>query len=755
MKKDNIDLICSIGELAGLFKEQTNIEGFLQQVVHMIADHLHSDTCSIYLQQKGTGNLLLMASVGIPASFIGKLELREEEGITGRSLAELKPLRIPRASGSPYYKYVPGTEEEQYEAFLAVPIIHGLDKVGVISLQHKTEDYFTKDDERALSAIASQLAATLENARLLLAIGNSPVMEEAGDEKAEEAAPALIRGTPVSPGIAAGTPVYIGEQYHERYLRYEKTERPPPYTMEHFTAAVARTAEELEKIQLTMQEELSEVGSLIFSSHLLMLKDEQFSGMMVQRIEAGTHPIRAILEVVNTYIDLFTDNRNVFVQEKIHDVKDLGHRLLRNLEETQIEEGDYSGQIVLSRDILPSDLIKLKVQHAEGFILYGVSTAAHIAILSRSLNVPVITTASQDFFSLSKADYIVMDANQGNIFVDPKMEIVQKYEETKKTVSKIEESEQTLPATTVTEDGEKITVLANINLLSDIQTAQRLGAEGIGLYRSEFPFIIRNTFPSEEEQYQVYSRVFSLIGEGKEVALRTLDIGGDKKLSHIIEQNESNPFLGLRAIRFSLRHRDIFAAQIRAMLRAGDGRCLNIMFPLISSLDEFLDARDFVFDCIADLSKEEIPYNNAPRLGAMVELPSAVEVIEELAEHAEFLSIGTNDLVQYVLGIDRTNELVSDLYKLHHPAIVRIVERIIRSCVKRGCDVSVCGDAAMDIPMLRFMIGAGLRKISVDPKKIYEVKKAVAGINSEAAQKIAVKALRTARVAEVQEILEQ
>ncbi len=758
MKKDNIELICSIGELAGLFKEQTNIEGFLQQVVQMIADHLNADTCSIYLRQKGSGNLVLMASVGIPSSFIGSLMLQENEGITGRSLLELRPLRIPKASQCPYYKYVPGTEEEKYEAFLAVPIIHGLDKVGVISLQHTQENFFTENDERALSAIASQLAATLENARLLLQLGSAEQGSFAAGagtpEAGPQAMPAFLRGTPVSPGIAKGAPVYIGEQYNELYLRSKEQASEKTYTVDHFEKALRQTGRELAKLQLTMENELSEVGSLIFSSHMLMLKDEAFSGMMVDKIASGTPPVTAITEVVNRYIDLFSSSGNVFVQEKIHDVKDLGHRLLRNLEDEQVEEGDYSGQIILARDILPSDLIKLKVQHAEGFLLYGVSTAAHIAILARSLNVPVVTTGSNDYFLLSSAKTIIMDANQGTIFINPAEEISKRYADIENTVRHIEEVPAGSPKETYTEDGERIIVLANINLLSDINNAERLNAEGIGLYRSEFPFIIRNMFPSEEEQYQVYDSIFSLIGEGKEVALRTLDIGGDKRLSHIIEQNESNPFLGLRAIRFSLRHKDIFSTQIRAMLRAGYGRRLNIMFPLISSLDEFIEAKDFVFECIAGLASEGTPHNTYPRMGAMVELPSAVEVINELAEHAEFLSIGTNDLVQYVLGIDRTNELVSDLYILHHPAVLRIVERVLRSCGENGCDISVCGDAAVDIPMLKFMIGAGLRKISVDPKRMFAVKQAIGKMNAGEARVTAGKALRAPTITEVKALLE-
>jgi phosphotransferase system, enzyme I, PtsP len=752
MKRDNLELICSIGDLAGLFKEKTNVEGFLQQVVHMIADHLEAEACSIYIRRQADGFLELAANVGLAQEFIGTFTLAPEEGITGKALSELKPLRIPRMSESPYYKFVPGMQEEQYEAFLAVPIVQGLDKVGVIVLEHSKPDYFTPEDTRAVQAIASQLAATIENARLLLEIKNNRTEEKA---KEPETVPDFIRCKIVASGVAIGAPVVLGAGREELLLSLDPLHQFGKMTMAHFSDMMKRTEEELKNIQLTMEENLSEVGALIFSSHMLMLQDEGFSGKMVEKIKAGVDPAVSIVDVVNSYIEIFLKSANVHIQEKIHDIRDLGHRMLRNLESKEMPEGDYSGQVILARDMLPSDLIKLSVQHAEGFILYGVSAAAHIAILARSLNIPVVITNSPVFLKLKEAESIVIDANQGNVYINPSGKIRASFEDHIRIAKEAGEPDTAPPVPAATADGVRISVLANINLLSDVRQALHFNAEGIGLYRSEFPFLIRNTFPTEDEQYQVYSKLYESMGVESEIILRTLDVGGDKTVRYIAEQPESNPFLGLRAIRYSLKNKDIFSAQVRAMLRAAYGHRCKIMFPLISSLDDFLEAKDFVFECAAVLDAEGLRHNGAPKLGAMVELPSAVEQIDELAEEADFLSIGTNDLVQYLLGIDRTNELVSHLYTLYHPAVLRTIERVIRACTKQQCEISVCGDAAKDIPILTFMIGIGLRKISVEPRALPPVKQAIGNMNLEEITVLSRRILKLKTVSQVRRELEK
>lgn len=578
--------------------------------------------------------------------------------------------------------------------------------------------------------------------------------------------PRSIAGVSICSGTAVGTPLYIRNDESKFFIGSPlngcradgSSGNPPPWgrseiTENDFSRVLLRTKAEIRGLQISMKEGMSELGSQIFNSHLVMLEDEAFSGRMFEKIQEGAAPEAAVADVVNRYIELFNNNGNDAVREKIHDVKDVGRRLLRNLGNSENSTDDYTGKIILTENILPSDLIKMSVQGASGFLFHGKNAAAHIAILAQSLDIPVIIIETDNFETLAAAGTLILDGHSGTVIINPTDEELENYlSAVKDELCACSDSYKTYSASN-TKDGERISLYANVNLLSDIYTAKSAYAEGIGLYRSEMPFIIRNSFLTEEEQYRIYSELFSKFGDNNEIIFRTLDIGGDKNLSALNEQAGFNSFLGLRAIRFSLRHKEIFAAQLRAMLRAGYGRQLYIMFPLISSLEEFIEAKDFVYHCIASLTGEGIMANRTPKIGAMVELPSAVEIIDKLAEQAEFVSIGTNDLIQYLLGIDRTDKFVAHYYTHYHPSVIRTVGKIIRACGKKQCDVSVCGEAAADIPMLRFMIGMGLRKISIDPKKIGEVREAVGTIDTERARDAAKKAMRASLIDEIREIL--
>jgi phosphotransferase system enzyme I (PtsP) len=283
--------------------------------------------------------------------------------------------------------------------------------------------------------------------------------------------------------------------------------------------------------------------------------------------------------------------------------------------------------------------------------------------------------------------------------------------------------------------------MASINLLSEIPSALHVKAEGIGLYRSEFPFIVRKDIPSEEEQFRIYRKVLDSM-PGQEVVLRTLDIGGDKILSYFPVGTEANPFLGLRALRFSLRNKEIFMQQLRAMLRAGESRPLNVMFPLVSSVDDFEEAREVVTASIRALKEEQVPCNDTPRLGVMIEVPSAVELAADLAHEADFLCIGSNDLIQYTLAVDRTNEHIADLYTPHHPAVLRSIKRVIDAAASEGKPVSICGDITADERLVCFLIGAGLRSFSMDTRNIPRIQRAVASVSLAETQCLADDVLR-------------
>lgn len=744
-KSANINMICDIAELSSLFEKSSSLDDFLQSAVSVVAYHMQAAVCSIYIYNDQEATLTLRATQGLKPEAVGKVTLKAGQGLAGTALKELRPIRAGRAAKDPSFYSVKGIDEERYEAFLAVPIRRGLTRVGVLTVQDPQPDYFDEKDEQALGAIAAQLATVIENATLFQELHRRPEPGKGGKRKQ----PQMIRGRPAAPGVAQGGVLFI---LFGRAGRFEPpTQVPKKLTLEDFDRALKETERQLKALQRQADEELSDVAQLIFNAHLLILADDGFSGEIRKSIMDGVSPVEAVVDIVNRYTDIFSASSNTRLNEKIHDLRDLGHRLMANLVGTGPEQGDYSGHIIIADELLPSDVLKLAAERAEGFIVQG-GVTSHNAIICRSLQKPMVMIDPQQMSLFVEERPVLIDGDQGTIYIEPSKEVLREYDEHRQAVRDLEGGEP-VQEQTETADGSRVKLMANINLLSDLKLARRYRAEGVGLYRSEFPFIIRNAFPSEEEQYRVYRRIVESM-EGSEVTFRTLDIGGDKVLSYQGGVEEANPFLGLRAIRFSLLHKDIFSEQIRAMLRAAVGSRVRIMFPLIASLDDFLEAREVVYSCMRDLSARGDQFNETVQVGIMVELPSAVELIDELSHEVDFMSIGTNDLIQYMLAVDRTNDLVSSLYLSYHPAILRAVERVISTANKHGKDVSICGDIAGDLRLIPFLVGAGITKLSVPPRRIPELQRAIGTLRVEQAVYTARRMLACSRIAEVEKVLE-
>lgn len=743
MKKDNVELICSISELSNLFKGKTDVRGFLDKVTSTIAGHMNCDSCSVFLLDDVNEELVLEATEGLNRDFVGKLKLKPGEGLTGLALKEGRIVIESEGLDNPQYKKVKGIGEEKYHSFLAVPILSGLSRIGVIVLEHIVEDFFNINDQMAVKAIASQLATTLENVSLLISL-----QETRKAERKVLDGPLHIRGISSGAGVASGKAFIMGDNSETVYLRAEDVVYGN--TLNDFENSLSKTVRQVEELQRHLETEHSDVASMIFSTHLLMLSDSSFSGEMANMINGGQKPSDAVVNIVNKYIAIFKDSNNPRLQEKVQDIKDLGHRLLRNLSKSDREEGDYSGQVIVARELLPSELIKITVQEAEGLVLFGGGATAHITILAKSLGVPIVFTDNREIFDIKENSQLIIDANEGHIFVNPDSEIVRKYKRYKQSHLVLEEEIADIEDETYTADNKRITLLANINLLSDLKNADLFKAEGIGLYRSEFPFIIRNNFPSEEEQFQIYKKLMERVPEG-EMTLRTLDIGGDKILSYMRDIEEENPFLGLRAIRFLLKNKSIFETQLKAMLRAGAGRDLRIMFPLVSAVDDLLEAKKVVYKCLSELKHDGLAHNEHPEIGVMIELPSVVMVINEICKEADFISIGTNDLVQYLIGVDRLNDHVSWLYTAQHPAVLRTLKMISEGAARQNCDVSICGNIAGDRQMINILIGLGFNKFSMNPAKIPEIQKIVKKIDTKDAAGEAEKLLKKGLVSEVKE----
>lgn len=745
---DHIKLLCDISEINHLFRDSISVESFMHRTVEMVAKHLDTDVCSIYIYDEDEKTLYLKATTGLSPESVGIVSLKLGEGLTGQSLKELRPICVSNASKQPNYKHFDAINEEAFENFLAVPICRGITQIGVLVLQRRKKRIFKEDDILACKVITSQLANIVENAKFLFSIHEPPGQKPKPVPSTEYK---FIRGKVASEGFALSKTKVLDRQKSFEFLF--DTNFKQRYTLGDFDAAVKATADQLRQLQKRVEEKLSDAASLIFASHLLILKDHEFIGAMRGLIEEGANPPTAVMRIAKKYIDIFSSQDTDFVREKIQDIEDIVARLIGNIVAEMEEVGDFRGRIVIARELFPSDLLILSSDEVEGIILVSGGVTSHLSILARSLRIPMVIANDSEMLQVSDNTIILLDAEAGNCYLNPTEEVIGSFEERNKARMKISLQKAEVKPETFTSDGTRVKLLANINLISDLNHARELKCEGIGLYRTEFPFIIRSDFPSEEEQFLTYRKLIDGIGE-KVVIFRTLDIGGDKVLSYYHNAKELNPSMGMRSIRFSLQKPDVFVRQIRAILRAGVGADLGIMFPMISSLDEFVEARQIVYNCVSELAQQGIEHNSGVRIGMMVELPSVLSLIDAFAKEVDFLSIGTNDFVQFMLGVDRTNENVASFYQPCHPAVLRAMQQIVAGGNRNETDVSVCGDILLNEKYITFLLGIGLRTLSVEPAYIPRIQNMINNIDIGLAREFTEELLAQETIAKTIELLE-
>lgn len=723
--KHHLELLCDAGEMFALLAGQSTTKTVLQRCVLLVADHLRADVCSIYLLEDAGEELVLQATTGLNPDAVGQVRMNVNEGLVGKALREMSTILEDHASRNPDFKYFPGANEDRFECFLAIPILRGRQRIGVMVVQRPEPHPFSTDEAMVLRSIASQLAVVIDNARALLTIASpSPAPRPPKESTRKNAAlPRLLTGRSASPGIAVGYALLAGKNPILELLRSDKVPDSPDLDAADLEAAIARTAGQLEAMEKEVSIKLPEAVTMIFDAHIMILNDKGFSGRMLDRVSTGTPAMTAVVETARHYIRLFSNSANDYLKERVADVEDIASRLIDNLlAPRNAEEPTREDRIYIALDLLPSEIVKLSVQHVSAIVMAGGGITSHAAILARSLQIPMIIVDDPALLSITNDIPLVVDARVGNLYLDPAQDVIERFRQQIRVEQALEPS---TPLRNETRDSTPVSLMANINLLSEIDLALGQNAEGIGLYRSEFPFLVRNNFPSDTEQARVYSILFSKMA-GKEVTVRTLDIGGDKMLSYLNITGEANPELGLRSIRLSFRYPDLFRDQIRAILLASAGVRLRIMFPLVGSLDDFQRARDTVIDCWKELRGQNRGPESLPALGMMIELPSIVEIIDALVREADFFSIGTNDFIQYMLAADRTNKQVAEFYQPGHPSVLRALNRIVAGITAGGKDVAVCGEMAREPRFIPFLLGIGIRKLSVDPQFLSEVRQTLA-----------------------------
>ena len=483
---------------------------------------------------------------------------------------------------------------------------------------------------------------------------------------------------------------------------------------------------QLEVIKAKAEKEMGAEKAEVFEAHITLLDDPEFTGAMTMEIENNNvNGLKAIESVTNTFVAIFESMDNEYMRERAADIKDVSKRILSNFagkggDSFAITE---SNTIVVAHDLTPSDTAGLDRTKVVGFITNIGGRTSHAAIMARTLEIPAVLGLGDITECVKTGDTIILDGITGDVIINPSEEVVAEYKAKKeKFQAEQEELKKLIDVKTTTKSGRRIEVCGNIGKPEDVLGVLANGGDGVGLFRTEFLYMDRDSAPTEEEQFESYKFVLEKT-EGKQVVIRTLDIGGDKTLPYLPLPEEMNPFLGYRAIRLCLDRKDIFKVQLRALLRASIYGNLAVMFPMISGLEEFKQAREVVEECKAELKAEGKEYSEKIQWGIMVEIPAAAVYADELAKHVDFFSIGTNDLIQYTLAADRMSEKVSYLYNPMHPAVLRLIKMTIDGAHKHGKWVGMCGEMAGDEAAIPTLVEYGLDEFSMSATSILNAKK--------------------------------
>ncbi|MGU9866543.1 phosphoenolpyruvate--protein phosphotransferase [Kluyvera ascorbata] len=706
----------------------------LDILVTDVCQAMETEVCSVYLADNDRRCFYLMATRGLKKPRGRTITLAFDEGIVGLVGRLAEPINLADAQKHPSYKYIPSVKEERFRAFLGVPIIQRRQLLGVLVVQQRELRQFDESEESFLVTLATQMAAILSQSQLTALFGQYRQTR--------------IRALPASPGVA------IAEGWMDATLPlmeqvYEASSLDTALERERLTAALEEAANEFRRYSKRYAAGAQKETAAIFDLYSHLLSDASLRRELFAEVDKGSVAEWAVKKIIEKFAEQFAALSDGYLKERAGDLRTLGQRLLFHLDDTTQGANGWPARFVLVADELSAaTLAEVPQDRLAGVVVRDGAANSHAAIMVRALGIPTVMGADIQP-AILHGRTLVVDGYRGELLVDPEPILVQEYQRLiseENELSRLAEGDVERPAEL--KSGERVKVMLNAGLSPEHE--QKLGRriDGIGLYRTEIPFMLQSGFPSEEEQVAQYQGMLQMFND-KPVTLRTLDVGADKQLPYM-PISEENPCLGWRGIRITLDQPEIFLIQVRAMLRANAATGnLSILLPMITNLEEVDEARRLI-DRAGREVEEMIGYAiPKPRVGIMLEVPSMVFMLPNLANRVDFISVGTNDLTQYVLAVDRNNTRVASMYDSLHPGMIRVLSMIVQEAERYGIDLRLCGEMAGDPMCVTILVGLGFRHLSMNGRSVPRVKYLLRNIDLEDAETLARRSLDAQMATEV------
>jgi phosphotransferase system enzyme I (PtsP) len=721
-----------------------DLDRALSTIVTMVKRAIDCDVCSVYLTDPGARAYVLAATDGLRQEAVGKVALPLGRGLVGLVADRAEPVNISDAPSHPRYMRITETGEYQYRGFLGVPIIQNRKVLGVLVVRQQAQRAFVEDEVTFLFTLAAQLAGAITYARTSGELDSLTSTSRVGR---------YLEGRPASPGVAIGRGV-VAYRLADLDAIPDRTTDDTEAECASFRAAVAAVEQDLRRLKTRLSSEIPEEENALFDALLLMLGSDTLVGETVALIGQGHWAPGALRQSIQVHAQVFENMEDSYLRERASDIRDLGRRILTHLQSDNPHPTAYpEDTILVGEEVSAIQLAEVPQARLVGVVSATGSSSSHVAILARAMGVPAVMGVTELPVNRMENRDLILDGYRGRVYVSPAPSVRAEYErlaEEERELTAEAESVRGLPAEST--DGVSFPLYLNTGLINETTNGNHDEFAGIGLYRTELPFMVRDRFPAESVQVVSYRRVLEAFAP-RPVILRTLDIGGDKPLPYF-PIHEQNPFLGWRGVRISQAHPEIFLTQVRAMLRASvDLDNLQIMLPMITSVSE-VDELKMLIKRAHDELLEEGYAVSAPSIGVMIEVPSAVYMIEELARRVDFVSVGTNDLTQYLLAVDRNNSRVAELYDDLHPAVLRALEQVVRGVRVYNRPVGVCGELAGNPLATVLLMGLGVDSLSMSAGSLLKVKWVVRSFSVSRARQLVHAALRMEDPQQVRRFME-